>query len=367
MSDTIEEIQNAIGDRGVVAMSGGVDSSVTAALMKKQASDVVAISMRLYKEAPRSDRSCCSPDDLFDARSVAASLDIPFYVANYVDEFRQRVIDYFVDEYRRGRTPNPCVACNNFLKFDILLKRTRALGGAWLATGHYAQVVEEDGRFKLKRGVDPNKDQSYFLWGLPREELPRIKFPLGGLTKPEVRDIAASYGLPTAAKAESQEICFVVGESYSDFVKRQLADDDVINGNFELPDGTVLGPHGGIHKYTVGQRRGLGIAYKEPLYVLQIQPETGTVVVGAKKGLFADGFVSGPMNWLAWEEPPAEFEALVQIRYRSKPVPARIQTLEGGTLRVHFERPQAAVTPGQSAVLYHEDEVLGGGMIEAAF
>ena len=354
-----------IGDRGVVAMSGGVDSSVTAALLVKEGHDVVAVSMRLYETAPRSDRSCCSPDDLFDARSVAAMLDVPFYVANYVDAFRERVIDYFVDEYRRGRTPNPCVACNNHLKFDVLLGRARALGGSWLATGHYARVVHEDGRWKLMRGVDANKDQSYFLYGLPRAELPRIRFPLGGLTKDEVRDMAAAHDLPTAQKKESQEICFVTGSSYKEFVRERLERDEVKPGRFVLEDGTVVGQHEGLHQFTVGQRRGLGIAWSEPLYVLELRTDVGDVLVGPRRGLETRSFQVDRCNWLRWEEPPALFESLVQIRYRAKPVPAQVTVGQGGAVHVEFETPQYAVAPGQVAVFYHGDEVLGGGFIES--
>lgn len=348
-------------------MSGGVDSSVTAALMVEQGEDVVAISMRLYAEAPRSDRSCCSPDDLFDARSVASRLDIPFYVANYVEDFRDRVIDHFVDEYRRGRTPNPCVACNNHLKFEVLLSRTRALGGQWLATGHYARIERgEDGTARLLRGVDPDKDQSYFLFGIPRQALPDIRFPLGGLTKPEVRAIAERLGLPTASKPESQEICFVVGESYYDFVRARLADEDLSPGTIELEDGTVLGLHDGIHRFTVGQRKGLGVAWPEPLYVLRVLAGSHKVIVGPRRGLDARGLEAERCNWLSFPALREPLEALVQIRYRAKPVAARITPLdpEGQSVRVEFTEPQRAVAPGQAAVFYQGDEVLGGGTIE---
>lgn len=356
-----------VGDRGVVAMSGGVDSSVAAALMVEQGHDVVAVSMRLYETAPTSDRSCCSPDDLFDARSVAARLDVPFYVANYVDAFRERVIDYFVDEYRRGRTPNPCVACNNHLKFDVLLNRARALGGRWLATGHYARVERDGDRWKLLRGVDPGKDQSYFLYGLPREALGRIRFPLGAMTKDVVREMAAERGFTTADKADSQEICFVAGESYRDFVRARLDQDEVRAGTFQLESGEVIGKHAGVHQFTIGQRRGLGVAWKEPLYVLRIKPEEGVVVVGPRKGLMTVGCRVERCNWLRWDTPPGPFEATAQIRYRARPVPARMTPVDGGrAVEVEFADPQAAVAPGQVAVFYDGDEVLGGGFIEAS-
>lgn len=348
-------------------MSGGVDSSVAAALLVEQGYDLVAVSMRLYEAPPRSDRSCCSPDDLFDARSVAAMLDVPFYVANYVEAFRERVIDYFVGEYRRGRTPNPCVACNNHLKFDVLLGRTRALGGAWLATGHYARIERDGERWKLLKGVDATKDQSYFLCGLPRELLGRVRFPLGAMTKDDVRALAERFGLPTAAKAESQEICFVTGHSYADFVRERLAQDDVIPGRFVHENGEVLGTHEGIHRFTVGQRRGLGIGWPTPLYVLRVDAETGDVVVSDRERLDARGLVADRCNWLRWDTPPGPFEASVKIRYRAPAVPCRVTPKhDGRQVEVEFEDPQRAVAPGQFAVFYDGDEVLGGSVIEAA-
>lgn len=361
-----EPLETVPRGRGVIAMSGGVDSSVAAALLRKEGHEVVAISMRLYETAPRSDRSCCSPDDMFDARSVASRLDIPFYVANYVDAFRQRVIDYFVEEYRRGRTPNPCVACNNHLKFDVLLGRTKALGGDWLATGHYARIEHDGERWKLLKARDLTKDQSYFLCGLPRELLGRIRFPLGDLTKVEVRALADEQGLPTAYKPESQEICFVAGMSYRDFVKEKLADEEVLPGNIELEDGTVVGEHEGIHGFTIGQRRGLGIAWPEPLFVKRVVPETATVVVGPKGELMATGLVAGTCNWLRWDKPPGPFDAEVKIRYRADPVPCHVEPREDGAVTVTFRDPQKAVAPGQYAVFYDGDEVVGGSVIEMA-
>ncbi len=355
------------GERGVVAMSGGVDSSVTAALLVEQGFDVVAVSMRLYESAPKSDRSCCSPDDLFDARSVAARLDVPFYVANYVEAFRERVIDYFVDEYRRGRTPNPCVACNNHLKFDVLLGRTRALGGAWLATGHFARIEREGERYRLLRGVDKAKDQSYFLCGLPRPLLGRIRFPLGGMTKEEVRQLAERFGLHNAQKAESQEICFVTGGSYADFVRERLDRADLIPGNLVLEDGTVLGTHTGIHQFTIGQRRGLGVAWSAPLFVQSVNPDTGDVVLSSREGLETIGLEADRCNWLRWaDRPPGPFEAAAQLRYRAPATPCLVTPLgDGDRVRVDFESPQHGVAPGQFAVFYEGEEVLGGGTINA--
>ncbi len=363
-----DDLGTIVEDRVVVAMSGGVDSSVTAALCAEQGHDTVGISMRLYS-TPQDDYSgsCCSPDDLFDARQVAASVDMPFYVANYQEVFRERVIDYFVDEYRRGRTPNPCVACNNHLKFDILLDRTLALGSRYLATGHYARVDHSGDRPKLKRGVDPEKDQSYFLFGIPREALDRILFPLGSLQKDEVREHARRLGLATADKPESHEICFVGGGDYKEYVEERLSEKDRRPGKIVHQSGEVLGEHDGIHQFTIGQRRGLGLSYHKRLYVQSIRPEDGTVVVGPKDGLAARGLVAERCNWLSFERPRGPLECEVQIRYRTDPVPALVTTGDDAeTAFVEFVEPQRAVTPGQAAVFYRGDEVLGGGFIEEA-
>ncbi len=361
-----DEIAEAVRDRVVVAMSGGVDSSVTAAILARKGYDAVGISMRLYS-TPQDEytKSCCSPDDLFDARTVADELDIPFYVANYEDEFQRRVISYFVDEYRRGRTPNPCVACNDHLKFDILLKRSLALGANYLATGHFARIDRSGERPKLLRGVDRSKDQSYFLFGLPRKALSRIMFPLGDMTKDDVRHIAGDFDLETADKPESQEICFVGGGDYKDFVADLLSNEKQQPGEIVTVDGEVLGEHDGIHQFTVGQRRGLGISHHEKLYVQAIRPDDGTVVVGGRDDLKSRGLVAERCNWLSFERPAGPLECSVKIRYGSEPVPALVTVGDGAdTAFVEFETPQRAVTPGQAAVFYRGEEVLGGGWIE---
>jgi len=363
-----DELESIVDDRVVVAMSGGVDSSVTAALCAEQGHDAVGIAMRLYS-TPQDDysKSCCSPDDLFDARQVAASVDMPFYVANYQEVFRERVIDYFVDEYRRGRTPNPCVACNNHLKFDILLERCLALGSPYLATGHYARIDRSGERPKLKRGVDETKDQSYFLFGIPREALSRILFPLGALQKGEVREHAERLGLATADKPESHEICFVGGGDYEEYVEERLDEQERQPGTIVHQNGEVLGEHEGIHQFTIGQRRGLGISHHERLYVQSIRPEDGTLVVGPRDGLDARGLVAERCNWLAFERPSGPIECRVQIRYNADPVPALVTVSDTPeTAFVEFVEPQRAVTPGQAAVFYRGDEVLGGGFIEEA-
>lgn len=361
-----DEIRGVVKNRVVVAMSGGVDSSVAAALLAEAGHDAVGISMRLYSTPQENySKSCCSPDDLFDARTVASSLDIPFYVANYQEVFRERVIDYFVDEYRRGRTPNPCVACNNHLKFDILLKRSLALGSKFLATGHYARIDRSGERPILKKGLDETKDQSYFLFGIPREALDRIIFPLGGLEKDEVRGEAHRLELETADKPDSHEICFVAGGDYKDFVAEKLAQEEQTPGVLKHVDGTVLGEHDGIHNFTIGQRRGLGISYHEPLYVQAIRPDDGTVVVGPDHDVSSRGLVAERCNWLSFERPVGPMECQVKIRYRSEAVPALVTVgADAETAFVEFEEPQRAVTPGQAAVFYRGDEVLGGGWIE---
>jgi tRNA-uridine 2-sulfurtransferase len=361
-------LSELVEGRVVVAMSGGVDSSVVAAMVADAGWDAVGVSMRLYATPPSSyTKSCCSPDDLFDARMVADVLGIPFYVANYQEVFRERVISYFVEEYRRGRTPNPCVACNNHVKFNILLERALALGARYLATGHFVRIVQVDGEPRLFKGCDEAKDQSYFLFGIPREALGRLMFPLGEMTKAQVRERARGLGLETAEKPESQEICFVAGESYQEFVAARLEQGERIRGRFvHAVTGESLGEHDGIHAFTVGQRKGLGIAYSEPLYVQAIRPETGDVVVGPRKGLDAYGLVASRCNWLSWDVPPARFACDVKIRYRGQAVPAQVEILADGRVAVTFEEPQRAVCPGQAAVFYRGDEVLGGGWIEEA-
>ncbi len=357
------EITEAVKDRIVIAMSGGVDSSVAAAMVVEDGHDAVGITMKLYS-TPQNQykKSCCSPDDLFDARVVSDRLGIPFYVANYEKEFQKRVIDYFVDEYRRGRTPNPCVACNNHLKFDILLDRSLKLGAKFLATGHFARIDHSGEVPVMRKGLDDSKDQSYFLFGIPREALSRIMFPLGEMTKEQVRDRARKMGLETADKPESQEICFVTGASYKDFVEKRLAEEEKTPGQIVYEDGTIVGPHDGIHNFTVGQRKGLGGGFSEPHFVTAIHPEDGTVVIGTQIKLLANGLRAIECNWLSFEKPEDKMECEVRIRYRSKPVPC-VVTMKDGVAEVEFHSSQRAVTPGQAAVFYRGDEVLGGGWI----
>lgn len=361
------DLENVARGRVIVAMSGGVDSSVVAAKLQNEGKDVVGISMRLYSTPHKTPgKSCCSPDDLIDARSVASAFGFPFYVANYQKEFQEYIVNYFTEEYRKGRTPSPCIVCNDQLKFGPLLERMRALDGEFLATGHYARIVDVDGRKALMRGVDRSKDQSYFLFGLKREVLPYIQFPLGEFTKDHVRALALELGVPTATKRESQDLCFVAGGEYADFVEERLDPSEIVPGNFVLGStGEVLGTHSGIHRFTIGQRRGLGIGHAEPLYVKEIHAETGDVIVDVRDALGVQRFEVDNVNWQRWEHPPEEVEADVQVRYRHKAVPGRVITrgCAPGEAIVELYAPERGVTPGQAAVFYDGDEVLGGGWV----
>ncbi len=365
----------------VVALSGGVDSATCAALLVEAGERVVGISMRLYSAgsaAAVEGGRCCGPRDMEDARAVCAHLGIPFYVADYEADFRRSVMDDFVETYRRGQTPNPCVRCNQHIKFTPLLKRARALGARALATGHYARIEPDaDGTPRLLRGVDASKDQSYFLFAMPKEALSFVRFPLGGMTKEEVRGHARRLGLPNADKGESQEVCFVPDGNYASFVEDYPTAASVepaapgLAGQLVDEAGAVIGEHAGIHRYTVGQRRGLGgevaaASDGEPRYVVRIDALTRRVHVGRKAALACHEAVVGEAHWLA--APPSagtELVAGVQIRYRRKPQEARLRVLSDGRVAVHFAAPELAVTPGQAAVFYQEDQVLGGGFLAA--
>ncbi|HEX9022683.1 MAG TPA: tRNA 2-thiouridine(34) synthase MnmA [Geobacteraceae bacterium] len=355
--------------RVVVAMSGGVDSSVTAALLKERGYDVIGVSMQVwdYSKFSHADGekfgSCCSLDDIHDARRVAEQIGIPFYVVNFEEEFQRHVIDDFVAEYFRGRTPNPCVRCNQWVKFSLLLKKARDLAADFLATGHYARIVEDQkGHFHLLKGVDEGKDQSYFLFTLTQEQLAATLFPLGGMSKQEVRRLAAGYGLRVAEKGESQEICFVPDNDYVRFLDEArpgaASPGDIVDSR-----GNVMGRHNGTYRYTVGQRKGLGVAHSHPLYVLGVDVAANTVIVGEKDELLSHGLLAADVNWIA-PAPVSASEATCKIRYRHRPVSCRILPLEGNRVEVRFPRPERAVTPGQAVVFYDGEEVLGGGWIE---
>jgi tRNA-specific 2-thiouridylase len=350
-----------------VAMSGGVDSSVAAALLKRSGHDVVGITLQLWpKAAADLDRhhGCCSLDAVEDARRVASHLDIPYYVLDVQEEFQARVVEPFLVDYEEGRTPNPCISCNSEVKFDLLLRKARSIGAAALATGHYARVERGDDGYRLLRAVDPGKDQSYVLYGLGQEELRDARFPLGTWRKPDVRALARELGLLTADKPDSVEICFVTGGDYRELLARRGAGS---GGEIRHFDGTPLGRHSGVWNYTVGQRSGLGALPRGivgPLYVLDIDPAAKVVTVGPREALGRDSIDVGELSFVAGEPPASRFAADVRVRYGTEPVPARVDVdTRAATARVYGEDPLSAASPGQAAVLYRGEEVLGGGRI----
>ncbi len=358
------------GERILVAMSGGVDSSVAAALLAEQGHQLVGATMKTfcYQEDPGPSRTCCGLDGIMDARRVADALGVPHYVFDVEEEFTRDVIDDFVSEYARGRTPNPCVRCNSNTKFRDLLRRGELLGCDAVASGHYVRAAVVDGETALFRGSDSGKDQSYFLWGLPRELLPRLRFPLGELTKPEVRAYARALGLVTAAKPESQEICFVPTGNYRDLLRRRLGTrhDALRPGNLVDSRGRVVGRHQGFASFTVGQRRGLGGGFDRRLYVIAIRPDRREVMVGAREELECRQLRVGELNWLTEEVPSDGSPVRAQLRYRAPAVPGRIRH-QGNGVELELERPVLAVTPGQSAVFFDDSQrLLGGGRIAVA-
>jgi tRNA-specific 2-thiouridylase len=362
-----------------VAMSGGVDSSAAAAILKAAGHDLVGFSMQLWNQRrginvdehgdPLPSR-CCSLDDVYDARRVAAELGFPFYVLNLEQDFERDVVQPFVSSYLNGETPIPCVACNSRLKFASLDRLAASLGCDKVATGHYARVEfdEESRRYRLFRGRNLQKDQSYFLWELTQEQLSRSMFPLGEMSKPEVREVARKEGLAVAEKAESQEICFVPDGNYAGFIDRYLdaegrSGDIPAGGEIVNSGGERLGNHTGIHRYTIGQRRGIGLQNERPLYVISIDSAQNRVVVGEQEGLLKDEFMAGGVNWVAFDNPVEPVRGEVRVRYRHQAAPATIHPESDRTARIVFDEPQRAITPGQATVFYRGDEVLGGGWI----
>jgi len=354
--------------RIVVAMSGGVDSSVAAALVAEQGHDVIGLSMQLYDQSDGQTAfgSCCSIDDLHDARRVAAALNIPHYIVNFERRFDEQVVSNFVREYAAGRTPLPCVHCNGDLKFATLAERAGAFGADAVATGHYARVERDaaTGRYLLRRAVDPAKDQSYFLFSLTQPQLAAACFPVGDRPKAAVRAYARSRGLPVAEKPDSQEICFIPDHDYRSFVETRLPRADY-GGTFVDEQGRVLGRHDGVHRFTVGQRKGLGLAASTgtPVYVVALRPADRQVVVGPKQSLERTTLTASGVNWIR-VEPDAPIRVRAQIRHRHEAAPATVRALGDAHAEVVFDAPQIAVTPGQAVVLYDEDAVIGGGWID---
>jgi len=360
-----------------VAMSGGVDSSAVAAMLRSEGHNVVGLTMQLWNQrrlaghegVPESVQGrCCSLDDVYDARRVAETIGIPYYVVNQEDRFERDVVRPFIDEYLSGRTPIPCSLCNNHLKFDQLLLLAQQIGADFLATGHYARVEFDEltGRWLLKRPVDIAKDQTYFLFGLTQDQLSRTLFPLGEMTKPQVRELARSHGLALADKPDSQEICFVPGGDYKNFLNAYLEEQgeglpDTV-GELVTTDGRVIGEHGGIHNFTVGQRKGLGVATGSPLYVLQIKGDTRQVVVGNQEDLYSKTLRVHKINLIS-ESPSEPMLVQVKIRHRHQAALATIEMMTEDEVLVTFSEPQRAVTPGQAAVFYDNEVVVGGGWI----
>lgn len=350
-------------------MSGGVDSSVTAGLLVERGYDVIGVTLNLWPELPGVDQNlrqdaCCALGATEDARRVADRLDIPYYVVNFRDTFQRKVIANFVDEYRRGRTPNPCVRCNQFIKYDALLEKAALFGADYVATGHYVRVGydQASGRYLLRKARDLTKDQSYVLYVMDQQRLARTLFPLGELTKTETRHLASEWKLPVARKPESQDICFVPYRNYGEFIERH-APEAVGEGPIVDQTGNEVGRHRGVAFHTVGQRRGLGLATGRPVFVTEIRADSNTIVVGGQDDLLRGDCLLDDVNWVSVPGLDGTLRAEARIRYRAEPAPATIYPAEDGRVGVAFDQPQRAVTPGQSVVFYHGDVVVGGGTV----
>lgn len=353
-----------VKEKVVVAMSGGVDSSVAAALLKQQGYDVTGMMLRLWSEPGKEDSNrCCTPDAMAQARRVAGILDIPFYVIDAKDVFKETVVQYFLDGYARGETPNPCLLCNRQIRWAFLLNHALALGAEYMATGHYVRrQTTDDGQHKLLRAVDHSKDQSYVLHVLTQDKLARALFPVGEYPKPEIRRLAADFGLPTASRADSQDLCFLAGEDYRGFLQRNAAE-MLKPGEIVTQDGKVIGEHNGLANYTIGQRKGLGVASPVPLYVIKKNGQSNALVVGTQDELGVTEIIARDVNWMNGKVPSEPFRAEVKIRYTAKEAEALVSPLEGNQVSVKFDAPVRDATAGQAAVFYQGELMLGGGII----
>lgn len=352
----------------VVGMSGGVDSSVAALLLKQQGYDVIGVTMQIWQDED-SDQTeenggCCGLSAVDDARRVAEKLDIPYYVMNFKKEFRKYVMDYFVEEYLQGRTPNPCIACNRYVKWESLLRKSLGLGADYIATGHYARIEQlPNGRYAIRNSVTAQKDQTYALYNLTQDQLAHTLMPVGAYTKEEIRQMALDAGLPVAHKKDSQEICFIPDNDYAGFIERERQGNVPGPGNFVSVDGKVLGEHKGITHYTIGQRKGLNLAMGHPVFVTRICPETNEVIIGENDDVFTETLVCNRLNFMAMEDLKEPRKVLAKIRYAHKGTPCLLERIGEDEIRCTFEAPVRAVTPGQAVVFYEGEYVLGGGTI----